>query len=145
MRLMSMGPGRVALLVLVAATGCQGKSTAATVPTPATGSSAGPTSTSTEVALSRGTVTGDLVRVGGPAPGTTVPLTGTIRFIRAGESVHLAVGRDGRFSVLLPAGRYDVEGASPRIDDGASPCSRVVQLVVMAGRTITQRLVCDIK
>ena len=145
MRLMSVGLRVASLLVLLAAVGCQGSSPEATVPTTPAGSSAGLTSTPTEQALSQGTVMGDFVRVGGPAPGTAVPLTGTISFVQGSHSLTFPVGRDGRFTVLLPAGRYDVKGTSPQIQDGASTCSRTVHLTVIARRTITQRLVCDIK
>jgi hypothetical protein len=68
-----------------------------------------------------GTVTGTLVREGGPLgpdgqqPGThSIP--GTVRFT-GGHHLVITVRTDdaGMFSVRLPAGRYDVSDRSPRI------------------------------
>ena len=68
-----------------------------------------------------GTVVGTFRRVGGPlgAGGTqppSIPLMGTLRFTAGHRrAVAVQVGKTGRFSVRLPAGRYVVSGRSPSI------------------------------
>jgi hypothetical protein len=69
----------------------------------------------------RGTVTGRLVFEGGPLPLNgrqpgPHPVSGTVQFINGNHrrtTVH--VTSSGRFSVQLPAGRYDVLDRSPHI------------------------------
>lgn len=72
-------------------------------------------------AFAGGTVTGMLVREGGPLgpdgrqPGTH-PIPGTVRFTGGHHLVITVPANDaGIFSVRLPAGRYDVSDRSPRI------------------------------
>lgn len=93
----------------------------------------------------QGTVTGDFVRVGGPAPGAAVALTGSIRFMSGSRSVTVPVAQNGKFTVRLPAGRYEVKGTSPQIQGGVTSCSRPVVLTVISGQTVQQQLVCDIR
>ena len=69
----------------------------------------------------RGTVTGRLVREGGPlGPGGQQPgahpIPGTIRFT-AGQHrvITVRTSRAGTFSVQLPAGKYQVSDRSPRL------------------------------
>jgi hypothetical protein len=92
----------------------------------------------------RGTVTGRLVREGGPLgpggrqPGTH-PIPGTVRFT-AGQHrvITVRTSRAGTFSVRLPAGRYRVSDRSPRLllvgADGISrqTWSRPVTVIVTA-------------
>jgi len=68
-----------------------------------------------------GTVTGRLMREGGPLgpggqqPGTH-PIPGTVRFTGGHHRViTVRTNSAGMFSVQLPAGRYDVSDRSPRI------------------------------
>jgi hypothetical protein len=69
----------------------------------------------------RGTVTGRLVREGGPlGPGGQQPgahpIPGTIRFTAGQHRVIMVrTSRAGRFSVQLPAGKYQVADRSPRL------------------------------
>jgi hypothetical protein len=69
----------------------------------------------------RGTVTGRLVREGGPlGPGGQQPgvhpIPGTIRFTGSRHRVIMVrTSRAGRFSVQLPAGKYQVADRSPRL------------------------------
>jgi hypothetical protein len=69
----------------------------------------------------RGTVTGRLVREGGPlGPGGQQPgahpIPGTIRFTAARHRVIMVrTSHAGRFSVQLPAGKYQVADRSPRL------------------------------
>lgn len=91
-----------------------------------------------------GTVAGDFVRVGGPAPGAAVPLRGSLRFTSASHTVTVDVGSDGAYVVQLPAGSYTVEGTSPQIQGGAQPCSAPVVVTVAPGQTLRQQVVCSI-
>ena len=61
------------------------------------------------------TVTGLLVRVGGPAPGSPVPLPGTVvARTPAGGQFTTTTGKNGRFQLSLPPGAYRLTGHSPR-------------------------------
>ena len=66
------------------------------------------------------TVTGMLVRVGGPAgqsgPPPPLPLPGTIVARNAaGQQFTATAGNDGRFELSLPPGRYWLTGHSPQV------------------------------
>jgi hypothetical protein len=69
----------------------------------------------------RGTVTGRMVREGGPiGPGGQQPgihpITGTVRFTgRQHQVVTVRTSKAGRFSVRLAPGRYQVSDHSPRL------------------------------
>jgi hypothetical protein len=97
--------GVAALLLLTACAAGSGQHTAA-------GSGRDP---------ARGTVTGRLVREGGPlGPGGQQPgahpIPGTIRFTTGQHRVIMVrTSRAGRFSVQLPAGKYQVADRSPRL------------------------------
>jgi hypothetical protein len=69
----------------------------------------------------RGTIAGALMLEGGPLsagghqPGKR-PIPGTVQFISANHRrIIVRVNSSGRFSVQLPAGRYDVSDRSPRV------------------------------
>jgi hypothetical protein len=62
------------------------------------------------------TVTGLLVRVGGPAPGSPVPLPGTVVARNAaGGQFTTTTGNDGLFQLSLPLGTYRLTGHSPQV------------------------------
>ena len=69
----------------------------------------------------RDTVAGRLIREGGPLgphgkQPATIPLPGTVRFTDGHhQMITIRIGRTGRFSGLLPAGRYSVSYRSPRL------------------------------
>jgi hypothetical protein len=64
----------------------------------------------------RQSVTGMLVRVGGPAPGSPVPLPGTVAASSAaGHEFTAVAGRNGHFQLSLPAGTYRLTGHSPQV------------------------------
>lgn len=92
------------------------------------------------------TVAGTFVRVGGPAPGSPVPLPGTITArIATGETFTATAGRDGRFKLSLPPGTYRVTGRSPLMQSGQMICAATAELHVSRGqpaRPIT--VVCSI-
>ena len=90
----------------------------------------------------RGTVIGTLIREGGPynvrrhrqpAPS---PIPGTVRFISGHHrAITIRTSNTGRFSGLLPAGRYSVSYRSPRLLEGSSAAS-ARQLLDEAGVSI---------
>lgn len=90
-------------------------------------------------------VTGDFVRVGGPAPGAAVPLTGTLRFVSDSRNVVVNVPKDGRFVVHLPAGKYAVKGTSSQIARGSHPCSVPLELALSSGEVLRQQVICPIR
>jgi hypothetical protein len=92
-------------------------------------------------------VNGQLIRVGGPAPGLPVPLPGQIE-ARDGSGHHYAapVGRDGWFRLHLPPGRYLVTGHSPRIQDGKELCSAAKTVTVTkTGLLKNVDVICQIR
>ena len=77
------------------------------------------------------TVTGLLVRVGGPAPGSPVPLPGTVVARNAtGDKFSTTTGKDGRFQLSLPPGTYELTGHSPQVmADGQEMLCRATKAV----------------
>jgi hypothetical protein len=86
------------------------------------------------------------MRVGGPAPGSPVPLPGTITARAAtGRTFTATAGRDGRFTLSLPPGAYRVTGRSPLIQSGRTACPAAVDLHVTRGkRALHVTVVCSI-
>jgi hypothetical protein len=77
------------------------------------------------------TVPGRFVRAGGPAPGSPVPLPGTITARTAtGETFTATAGRVGRFTLSLPPGTYRVTGRSPLMQSGQMICAATAELHV---------------
>jgi hypothetical protein len=69
-------------------------------------------------------VTGRLVRVGGPAPGSPVPLPGSIKAVdAAGHAYAAKADQSGRFRLTLPPGVYTLTGHSPLISSGKQLCA----------------------
>jgi hypothetical protein len=76
-------------------------------------------------------VTGRFVRVGGPAPGSPVPLPGTITARSAsGQTFTTTSGTNGRFKLSLPPGSYQVTGRSPLMQSGRMICAATARLRV---------------
>jgi hypothetical protein len=81
------------------------------------------------------TVPGRFVRVGGPPPGSPVPLPGTITARAAtGETFTATAGQDGRFKLSLPSGSYRVTGRSPLIQSGRMTCAATAKLHLSRGQ-----------
>jgi hypothetical protein len=71
-----------------------------------------------------GTVTGALVRVGGPAPGAAVPLPGEIVAVGPdGARFAVTAGKTGRYSLSLPPGVYRLTGHSRCCMPAARRCN----------------------
>lgn len=93
------------------------------------------------------TVPGTFAVAGGPVPGSPRPLPGTITARAAtGQTFTARVGRNGRFTLSLPAGSYQVTGRSPLIQSGQMICAATAELRVVRrkpARPIT--VVCSIR
>ncbi len=92
-------------------------------------------------------VTGRLVRVGGPAAASPVPLPGKIEArSAAGDIFTASAGRNGRFRLSLPPGVYTVTGRSPLISGGRQPCLAGERLRVTGHRAARRIVVvCSIR
>jgi hypothetical protein len=98
------------------------------------------------------TVTGMLVRVGGPAtqsgPPPPLPLPGTIVARNAaGQQFTATAGDDGRFELSLPPGRYRLTGHSPQvwINNQQMPCSAQDAIQVTKRRPVRKVwVICSI-
>jgi hypothetical protein len=85
-----------------------------------------------------GTVTGVLVRVGGPAPGAPVPLPGKVVAVSSDGARYTATtGRNGRYSLSLPPGSYQLTGHSRDVRSQGVPllCAGRHAVHVAARRT----------
>jgi len=85
-----------------------------------------------------GTVTGVLVRVGGPAPGAPVPLPGKVVAVSSDGARYTATtGRNGRYRLSLPPGSYQLTGHSRNVRSQGAPmlCTGRHAVHVAAGRT----------
>ena len=92
-------------------------------------------------------VTGKFVRVGGPAPGSPVPLPGTITARAAtGQTFTATAGSDGRFKLSLPPGSYRVTGRSPLMQSGQMICGAGARLRVARSKPAAPvTVVCSIR
>ena len=83
-------------------------------------------------------VEGSLEQVGGPPGAASSPTPGTVTATRipiVGARPYVCrvtVGSDGRFSMILPPGRYRITGRSPNFDNGQVDCAAPGDVVVFA-------------
>jgi hypothetical protein len=96
------------------------------------------------VGPARGTISGSLLEVGGPAPGLDVAIPGAISVESATASAAASTST-GDFSVDVPAGTYTVSGTSPRYNGGLSKCYAEGPVVVRRGRTTTVKVICAVR
>jgi hypothetical protein len=93
-------------------------------------------------------VTGMLVRVGGPPPGSPVPLPGRVAANdAAGHEFTAMAGRNGHFQLSLPAGTYRLTGHSPQVWSNGREmlCLAERSLHVAASKPVRGiRVVCSI-
>jgi hypothetical protein len=96
-----------------------------------------------------GTVTGALVRVGGPAPGAAVPLPGEIVAVGPdGARFAVTAGKTGRYSLSLPPGVYRLTGHSPLVHAGSAEmqCAAQEPVRVIAGKSAPSvNVVCSVR
>jgi heat shock protein HslJ len=92
-------------------------------------------------------VTGTFTQVGGPAPGTSVPLSGSIQAhlnSRNGPS-YVTYATAGHFTISLRPGRYYFAGITRQINGGRGPgCIVPKPRTVVAGETIHVTVVCAV-
>ena len=91
-------------------------------------------------------VTGILVRVGGPAPGSPVPLPGTVVARNAAGGQFVATtSKNGRFQLSLPLGTYRLTGHSPLMQSGQMLCTAMRAVHVIKTKPIRNiQVVCSI-
>jgi hypothetical protein len=67
-----------------------------------------------------GTVAGVMLRIGGPPPGSPVPLPGevTLTDVASGARFQASASTNGKFAVTVPIGTYRVTGQSPLVHIG---------------------------
>jgi photosystem II stability/assembly factor-like uncharacterized protein len=94
-----------------------------------------------------GLIDGTLEAVGGAAPGTPRPLSGSITLRNSDGRVFTATaGSGGVFTVRVPIGTYTVTGRSPLYDSGSANCySGGPATVTGAGETIHVIVACSEK
>jgi hypothetical protein len=69
-------------------------------------------------------IAGTLRMIGGPPPGISQPVAGTVSIESAtGSGCDISVSAAGSFDVAVPVGRYTVTGHSPSFGDGQYLCS----------------------
>jgi hypothetical protein len=89
-----------------------------------------------------GTVTGRLVMAGGPAPGVTVRVPGTITASSASRTHQASAAQDGSFTLVLPAGSYTLTGTSPQYNDGHGRCVATAPVDVREGAVTRADITC---
>ena len=87
-------------------------------------------------------VSGDFLRSGGPAPGTDVPLSGTVVFESSDTTLRVTVGSSGHFQVKVPPGRYQVTGTSPHMNGGKAQCRQDAPLDARLGGVNNVQVIC---
>lgn len=97
-------------------------------------------------ASGRGTVSGHLFAVGGPAPGSPRPLSGSVTLILSTNHSKVAqvpVGADGAFSIDVLPGQYELAGTSPLYNGGKVTCNATSPVTVKVGATVTADVYCQ--
>ena len=92
-----------------------------------------------------GTLSGHILRVGGPMVGDPVPMPGKVTITSSSGSRDVIVGDDGAYSVPLTPGRYSVLGHSPLEPVGSGqvlPCPGESPAVITVGETTTVDAIC---
>jgi hypothetical protein len=102
-------------------------------------------SQSTAPARGMGTLVGHLNRVGGPAPGSPLGISGTVTARGNHGSSTVETSPDGSFSVQLPAGTYTVNGHSRQYNHGATTCTAPRNVTIQSDQTVSIRVLCQLK
>lgn len=87
-------------------------------------------------------VRGQLLFVGGPAPGAARPLPGTVT-LSGQVKMTVTIGLGGQYSAALPPGDYRVEGRSPQFGSGAYPCHALSRVTVGPDQTAQADVYCQ--
>jgi hypothetical protein len=89
---------------------------------------------------SGGLISGRLIMGGGPN-NVQRPVEGVVTVEGAGLAP-VAVEPNGRFSIVVPPGRYVLSGRSPSFNDGKSPCESARPVTVANGAEISVDVLC---
>lgn len=95
-----------------------------------------------------GFIVGNLAMEGGPEPGTTIAIPGTISIRRDGIGEVLTITSDdsGMFVGQVPPGDYRVSATSPNYNDGQGTCNTSdTTLVVTAGQPTYITVTCPMR
>lgn len=100
--------------------------------------------------VQRGTVTGRLLMVGGPAGTEPRAVGGSITAVAtspldASQSFDVAVDEDGDFRVSLPVATYSVFGRSPLFNSSSIPCFAAGPLLVGPVQSVHVDVLCHRK
>ncbi len=92
------------------------------------------------------TVTGTLMRVGGPPPGSEVTLPGTVTLVETTTGVRheTTTAPDGTFRLAVPAGEYTITGTSPQYGDGTGICAAQETVVVPVSGIANIPVTCQV-
>lgn len=95
--------------------------------------------------VSSSTVTGRLLAVGGPPPGASRPMPGTVRLENVATHVvtTVHVGPDGRYSASVSAGSYKVKGRSPLYGNGGYACTAAKTVTATAKTVAVANVYCQ--
>jgi hypothetical protein len=92
----------------------------------------------------KGTLEGRLLMVGGPPPGTEVPVRGVVTVTNSdGDEAVMRAGEDGRFAAEVAAGRALLKGRSPNFNGGRESCFGAV--MVRAGSSVSADVLCQMR
>jgi hypothetical protein len=89
-----------------------------------------------------GTISGHLFAVGGPYPGLPRPLLGVV-FVSGSQKLHVVVGIDGDYWVVVRAGTYSISGRSPQYQGGHLVCHARSRMTVAAGTDFKADVFCQ--
>jgi hypothetical protein len=87
-------------------------------------------------------VRGQLLFVGGPAPGSARPLSGTVT-LSGHLQMNVTVGLGGHYSATLLPGVYRIEGRSPQFGSGTYPCHAQSRVTVGPNETARADVYCQ--
>ena len=88
----------------------------------------------------RGTLSGHVYLVGGPAPGSPVAVTGTVVATHGSSRYTAQTGSDGSYTLQVPAGDYSVSATSPRY---TGPCIPATKATVKVARRSVANVYCQ--
>jgi hypothetical protein len=91
------------------------------------------------------TISGRLLAVGGPAPGTARPLPGTVTLENTAthSTTLLRVGQDGRYTTSVGAGTYKIVGHSPLYGSGKYECKSPKTVTTAANAKARADVFCE--
>jgi hypothetical protein len=97
-----------------------------------------------------GRITGVLHEIGGPAPGRSPAVSGTVTAYRgrsdfSDPAATVVTDRQGLFRLTLPAGTYELGGAATGYESGARGSCVGGPVTVTAGAAATIEVICPVR